>query len=57
MLVRKRSRCRHGAPSGRRIDFFENNLWLAKLSLRSKARESLSTEALDILTSILRTFA
>ena len=32
-------------PSGRRIDFFENNLRLAKLSLRLKARESLSTES------------
>ena len=43
-------------PSGRRIDFFENNLWLAKLSLRLMARESLSTEARNGLANIFFTF-
>ena len=44
-------------PSGRWIDFFENNLRLAKLSLRSDARESLSTEARNGLAIIFYAFA
>ena len=44
-------------PSGRRIDFFENNLRLAKLSLHLTARESLSTEARNGLASMFYTFA
>ena len=47
------SRTVRGTPSGRRIDFFENNLRLAKLSLRRMARESLSTETRNGLASIL----
>ena len=44
MLAQLYSRTVRVTPNGRRIDFFENNLRLAKLSLRLKARESLSTE-------------
>ena len=40
-------------PSGRRIDFFENNLRLAKLSLRHMARESLSTESVNDCSAIV----
>ena len=47
MLAQLYSRTVRVSPSGRRIDFFENNLRLAKLSLRLKARESLSTESVN----------
>ncbi len=47
MLAQLYSRTVRVTPSGRRIDFFENNLRLAKLSLRLKARESLSTESVN----------
>ena len=40
-------------PSGRRIDFFENNLRLAKLSLRHRACESLSTESVNDCSAIV----
>ena len=52
MLAQLYSRTVRVTPSGRRIDFFENNLRLAKLSRRFKARESLSTEARNGLASI-----
>ena len=57
MLAQLYSRTVRVSPSGRRIDFFENNLRLAKLSLRLKARESLSTEARNGLASIFYTLA
>ena len=52
MLAQLYSRTVRDTPSGRRLDFFENKLRLAKLSLRLKARESLSTEARNGLASI-----
>ena len=52
MIAQLYSRTVRVTPSGRRIDFFENNLRLAKLSRRLKARESLSTEARNGLASI-----
>ena len=47
MLAQLYSRTVRVTPSGRRLDFFENKLRLAKLSLRLKARESLSTESVN----------
>ena len=52
MLAQLYSRTVRATPSGRRLDFFENKLRLAKLSLRHKARESLSTETRNGLASI-----
>ena len=57
MLAQLYSRTVRVTPSGRRIDFFENNLRLAKLSLHLTARESLSTEARNGLAIIFYTFA
>ena len=57
MIAQLYSRTVRVTPSGRRIDFFENNLRLAKLSLRLKACESLSTEARNGLASISYTLA
>ena len=57
MIAQLYSRTVRVTPSGRRIDFFENNLRLAKLSLRLKARESLSTETRNGLAIIFYTFA
>ena len=57
MLAQLNSRTVRVTPSGRRLDFFENKLRLAKLSLRLKARESLSTEARNGLASIYFTLA
>ena len=45
MLARLSLRTVRVTPSGRRLDFSENKLRLAKLSLRPNARESLSTES------------
>jgi len=45
MLAQLYSRTVRGTPNGRRLDFSENKLRLAKLSLRRMARESLSTES------------
>ena len=53
MLAQLYSRTVRVTPSGRRIDFFENNLRLAKLSLRLKARESLSTESVNDCSAIV----
>ena len=52
MLARLSLRTVRVTPSGRRLDFSENKLRLAKLSLRPNARESLSTEARNGLSSI-----
>ena len=57
MLAQLYSRTVRVTPSGRRIDFFENNLRLAKLSLCLSARESLSTEARNGLAIIFYTFS
>ena len=57
MLAQLYSRTVRDTPNGRRLDFFENKLRLAKLSLRLKARESLSTEARNGLAIIFYTFA
>ena len=51
LLAQLYSRTVRDTPSGRRLDFFENKLRLAKLSLRLKARESLSTETRNGLAS------
>ena len=53
MLAQLYSRTVRVTPNGRRIDFFENNLRLAKLSLRLKARESLSTESVNDCSAIV----
>ena len=53
MLAQLYSRTVRATPRGRRLDFFENKLRLAKLSLRPKARESLSTETRNGLASII----
>ena len=53
MIAQLYSRTVRVTPSGRRLDFFENKLRLAKLSLRLKARESLSTETRNGLASII----
>ena len=55
MIAQLYSRTVRVTPSGRRIDFFENNLRLAKLSLCLSARESLSTEARNGLAIIFYT--
>ena len=52
MLAQLYSRTVRVTPSGRRIDFFENNHRLAKLSLRLTARDSLSTETRNGLAII-----
>ena len=57
MIAQLYSRTVRDTPNGRRLDFFENKLRLAKLSLRLKARESLSTEARNGLASIFYTLA
>ena len=53
MIAQLYSRTVRVTPSGRRLDFFENKLRLAKLSLRPMACESLSTEARNGLAIII----